>query len=175
MKFKDLSLFFKIITIISIIILSPLITLSFLFIFVMLIILVPIEYIRYKKSNFFISQNKKYIIGITFNDYYKVINYLEKKKINYIFLDNEKELIINNKKYLFPWFECISFDEKGNCIISEEDNYDFVPLDIDYRIKEKDIKVLINKKRIDKLYLNNAKENKMLLVYNSISDLVKML
>lgn len=171
MDFKDLSLFKKVLVIIFLIFVSPLLLLAIM----IMIVQVPFEYPKYKKSGYYKKYKQKYFIGITISDSYKIINYLEKENIKYDFFDIDKEeLIIGNMTYLFPWFEYISFNEDGECIIAEQDNDEPTLLSDDLKVKDrKNIKIIINQKEFSELELKEAHEIKMLFVYNKISDIEK--
>lgn len=169
MDFKDLSLFKKILVIVFLILISPLLLIIGSFI----LIKIPFEYPRYRFSYYYKKYKQKYHFGITSADSYKIINYLEKNKIKYDKYNPENdELVINNITYLFPWFEYISYNEDGDCIIAEQDNYEPTLLSEDKKIKNrKDVKLLINKNDFKELNLKKA--NEKIILYNKLSDLKK--
>lgn len=173
MDFKDLSLLKKILVIIFLILISPLL----LFCGILIIIGGIFEYPKYKRSRYFKKYKQKYFIGITGNDSYKIINYFENENINYDYFDIEKdELVIGDTTYLFQWFEYISFNEDGKCIIAEQDNYEPTLLSDDLKVKDrKNIKIIINENDFIKEDLDKARNYKLLLTYNNLSELEKEL
>lgn len=173
MDFKDLSLLKKVAVILILILFSPLLLVCF----IIVALRVPFEYPKYKSSKYYKKYKRKYSIGITSEDSYKIINYLEEKNLSYDKFDIEKnELIVGKTTYLFPWFECISFNDKGECIIAEQDNYEPTLLLDDLKVKNrKNIRILINSNYFDKEELNLVSENNLLFVYDDFSDIEKQL
>lgn len=173
MDFKDLSLTKKLLLIMLLILLSPLLLGCVIFI----VIRVPFEYPEYKKSRYYKKYKQKYSIGITYEEFYKVINYLEQENIKYDSFDVEnEELRIGDTTYLFPWFECISFDEDGNLVVAEQDNFEPTLLANEEKVKgRKNIKIIINKKEFYDLDLTRSGNTELLLMYDDIADLEKEL
>lgn len=177
MDFKDLNIFAKILNIILLVLFSPLILLFLLFSGLVYIVTISIEYPKYKMSNYYKKYKEKYYVGVTFQGYYKAINYFKKNNIKYDSFDSKEDTIkIGNTTYLFSWFEEISFNEDGECIISEQDNGEFELLKDSKKIsEEKNIKILVPKNAFyNKKDLVKAKKHKQLIVYNKFSDLTKI-
>lgn len=173
MDFKDLSILKKILVIIFLILISPLLLLIGLFI----IIRIPFEYFIYKKSKYYKKYKEKYSFGITSTDSYKIINYFERIKYsNYSYNCENDELIIGKTTYIFPWFEFISYNDEGKCIVAEQDNDEPILLLEDSKMKDKDNTILlIQEKDIDEKDLKMAKNDKYLITYKNLSDLKRII
>ena len=174
MSFKDLPLLQKILVILFYILAIPFIVLGLVIFAIICIFVIPLEYPIYKLSFFYKKYRYKYELFITSKESYKVINYYKNYSLDF---DYEEDAIkIGKITYYFSWFEILSYDDSGECVIAITDNDELELLKESSKIKGKrNVKILVNERDLDKEDISKARKDKKLILYKKVADLYALI
>ena len=159
----------------------------------------PIEILFYKKSFYFKDFNKKYSLGITHTEKYKLYNFIKKNNLNYNLIELGEDVIYlqsknnENKIYIFSPANEFKLNKNNEWVVEyERQNFPYETKEIDTNeipllkeinilyssienFNEKQYKILTNILPFNLKSLEKAKQDPIFKIYKNKKELINIL